>query len=125
MASNGIEGTNRFPSDENRSKQDGTRAIRGKDSWIYSTFKRRACSQFIPSKKEIRRCCCGRLDNDHQPEAIRHIPSSEVTWDVNRHTVAEPTDAYGELEFTGAGQTSRAKFIRISHDTDPEKVLRF
>ncbi|KAJ7363536.1 Transient receptor putative cation channel sub M member 7 [Desmophyllum pertusum] len=61
---------------------------------------------------------------DHQPEATRVIPGSDVTWDVTRHTMEEPTNAYGELEFTGAGQTSRAKFIRISHDTDPEKVLR-
>ena len=58
-------------------------------------------------------CCCGRLDSNHQPEAMRHIPSSEVTWDASRHTVEEPTNAYGEMEFTGAGQTSRAK-VRIA-----------
>lgn len=54
-------------------------------------------------------CCCGRLDKDHQPEATRVIPGSDVTWNVTRHTLEQPTNAYGELEFTGAGQTSRAK----------------
>ncbi|XP_028516082.1 transient receptor potential cation channel subfamily M member 3-like [Exaiptasia diaphana] len=31
-----------------------------------------------------------------------------------------PHNAYGEIEFHGAGHYSRAKFIRLSHDTDPE-----
>lgn len=133
MSSNCTDKTNRFPSAELESGQKRTeesdskqfnKPRNGKESWIYSTFKKRTCGQFIPSKTEITRCCCGRLHEDHESEATRHIPSSDVTWDISQHTIEEPTDAYGELEFTGAGQTSRAKFIRISHDTDPEKVLQ-
>ena len=55
------------------------------------------------------RCCCGRLNENHPPEAKTQILKAEVTWDVKDHTVKEPTNAFGELKFTGAGQTSRAK----------------
>ena len=54
-------------------------------------------------------CCCGRLDKDHKQDAARVIPGSDVAWEVSKHTKEQPTNAYGELEFTGAGQTSRAK----------------
>lgn len=94
-----------------------------KDSWIYRTFKKRSCVQFIPSGKETRRCCCGLLDKDHQGGATRGIPGGDVKWSVTSHTEEQPTNAYGEVEFTGAGLASRAKFIRIAHDTDPEKIL--
>ena len=71
---------------------------------------------------------------------------------MSKHSVTKPTNAYGELEFQGAGQVSRAKvsavyllthvnaqvlstslflnvsfsyqYIRVSHDTDPEMALR-
>ncbi|XP_074627353.1 transient receptor potential cation channel subfamily M member-like 2 isoform X1 [Acropora palmata] len=95
-----------------------------KNSKIYKTFKRRTCSQFIPSKEDVTECCCGRLEENHPSETKTQILEAGVTWDANIHTVAEPTNAFGELEFTGAGQTSRAKFIRISHDSDPEEVLK-
>ena len=64
-------------------------------------------------------CCCGRLDKDHKQEATRVIPGSDVTWDVSRHTKEQPTNAYGELEFTGAGQTSRAKVSSAKRRTKP------
>ena len=54
-------------------------------------------------------CCCGRLDKDHKQDAARVIPGSDVAWEVSKHTKEQPTNTYGELEFTGAGQTSRAK----------------
>ncbi|CAH3020092.1 unnamed protein product, partial [Porites evermanni] len=52
------------------------------------------------------------------------METSAIEWKVSEHTEIDgPTDAFGELEFTGAGQASRAKFIRISDDTDPDDVL--
>lgn len=127
MASKGrTNGNDHFPLPRASPKAGGIQfeqCNKESDSWIYTTFEKRTCSQFIPSQKDVRRCCCGRLDNNHRPEAKSQIAAAGVTWDVNIHTVAEPTNAYGEVEFTGAGQTSRAKFIRVSHDTDPEKVL--
>ncbi|XP_022809071.1 transient receptor potential cation channel subfamily M member 3-like [Stylophora pistillata] len=82
------------------------------DSWIYKTFKKRSCGRFIPSKKDTRRCCCGLLDKDHQGEATRGIPGGDVNWSVASHTEEQPTNAYGELEFTGAGLASRAKLSK-------------
>ena len=64
-------------------------------------------------------CCCGRLDKDHKQEATRVIPDSDVTWDASRHTKEQQTNAYGELEFTGAGQTSRAKVSIAKRRTKP------
>ena len=38
------------------------------------------------------------------------IPTRDVKWEVDKHTKLNgPTDAYGELEFTGAGPLSKAK----------------
>jgi len=55
------------------------------------------------------RCCCGRVEEDHLPDA-RNETSYANKWDPDKHTKEDgPTDAYGELEFTGAGPSSRAK----------------
>jgi len=63
------------------------------------------------------------LEDDH-PDA-RNQTSDADQWDPDKHTKEDgSTDAYGELEFTGAGPSSRAKFIRISHDTPPSTVLK-
>lgn len=32
-----------------------------------------------------------------------------MKWSVTSHTEEQPTNAYGEVEFTGAGLASRAK----------------
>lgn len=55
-------------------------------------------------------CGCGRLRDEHHDRAkVNEVPSG-VTWNVSEHTETDgPTDAFGELEFTGAGQASRAK----------------
>lgn len=102
-------------------------------SWVYETFKKKRCSHYIPCKEEPNRCGCGRSKASHDstkkdgPTNRKHEltePGQEtiaVEWNAETDG---PTDAFGELEFTGAGQTSRAKFIRISDDTDAEDVLR-
>ena len=55
-------------------------------------------------------CCCGRLKNNHQDGALTNQATSDVKWEVSKHTKPDgATNAYGELEFTGAGQASRAK----------------
>uniref|UniRef100_A0A674J9F5 TRPM SLOG domain-containing protein n=1 Tax=Terrapene triunguis TaxID=2587831 RepID=A0A674J9F5_9SAUR len=40
-------------------------------------------------------------------------------WDSAQHTTEGPTDAFGELEFVGAGGKP-SKFIRLSDSSDPE-----
>ncbi|XP_073236045.1 transient receptor potential cation channel subfamily M member 3-like [Porites lutea] len=104
--------------------------------WVYETFKKKRCSRYIPCKKKPDRCGCGRSKASHGNETTdgqrnrEHEltepgqETSAIEWKVSEHTLIDgPTDAFGELEFTGAGQASRAKFIRISDDTDPDDVL--
>lgn len=58
---------------------------------------------FIPS------CGCGRLRKEHSDKA-KNSPTSDTTWEASSHTKDDgPTDAFGELEFTGGGPASRAK----------------
>jgi len=55
------------------------------------------------------RCGCGRFEKDHPLDA-RNQTSYADEWDPDKHTKEDgSTDAYGELEFTGAGPSSRAK----------------
>lgn len=93
-------------------------------SWIYRTFRKRTCHWFIPSTQNDYRCCCGRLKQHHSGEALLSTGKAGDKWQVSKHTITKPTNAYGELEFQGAGQVSRAKYIRVSQDTDPEMALR-
>ncbi|KXJ17084.1 Transient receptor potential cation channel trpm [Exaiptasia diaphana] len=62
-------------------------------------------------------CGCGLGKRAHSLLALRHIPSSEITWNPLVNTGTEPTDAYGQIEFSGAGQTSRAKDTVTYHMT--------
>ncbi|XP_073244598.1 transient receptor potential cation channel subfamily M member-like 2 isoform X3 [Porites lutea] len=95
-----------------------------KTSWIWGTFRKRTCRWYIPSEVNEYRCCCGRNKQDHSGDALLSNGKKGDEWEVSKHTVSKPTNAFGELEFQGAGQVSRAKYIRVSYDTDPEKVLR-
>jgi len=65
------------------------------------------------------------LEDDH-PDA-RNQTSDADEWDPDKHTKEDgSTDAYGELEFTGAGPSSRAKvsaFPNTIHWSVRETVL--
>ena len=54
-------------------------------------------------------CCCGRQKQYHSGDALLSSGSRGDKWEVSKHSVTKPTNAYGELEFQGAGQVSRAK----------------
>nr|XP_054755905.1 transient receptor potential cation channel subfamily M member 1-like [Lytechinus pictus] len=43
--------------------------------------------------------------------------------DSKNHTVSLATDAYGLLEFQGAGHGNKAKYIRLADDTSPDLIL--
>lgn len=45
-------------------------------------------------------------------------------WSVETHTEASPTDAYGVINFQGGSHSYRAKYVRLSHDSRPENILR-
>lgn len=92
--------------------------------WICGTFRKRTCQWFIPATENEYLCCCGRKKHDHSGDALLSTGKKGDEWETSKHSVCKPTNAYGELEFQGAGQVSRAKYIRVSDDTDPEMALQ-
>ncbi|CAF1499010.1 unnamed protein product [Rotaria sp. Silwood1] len=102
-------------------------------SWIQRTFKKRECIKFIPSKieQQLGRCCCGRffLEHNEQIQIVSHdinfltINKDEI-WSIPKHTRTEPTDAFGIIEFEGMAHPAKAQYIRLSHDTRPDLVLK-
>ncbi|KAI8499346.1 Transient receptor putative cation channel sub M member 3, partial [Branchiostoma belcheri] len=73
------------------------------------------------------RCGCGRLEGEHSSEARSAQSTScmeEVRWTPAAHTEESPSDAFGTLEFQGAGHTSKAQYVRMSYDTKPDVILQ-
>ncbi|RXM32084.1 Transient receptor potential cation channel subfamily M member 2 [Acipenser ruthenus] len=57
---------------------------------------------------------CGYIKASHSEEAVKHEEFLGETWDPKRHVSEEPTDAYGDIRFTGSVQNV-GKFF---HDPD-------
>uniref|UniRef100_A0A3B4D3K2 non-specific serine/threonine protein kinase n=1 Tax=Pygocentrus nattereri TaxID=42514 RepID=A0A3B4D3K2_PYGNA len=117
-------------------------------SWIESTFTKRECVYIRPVSKDphrclpgcqicqqLVRCCCGRLVRQHVGfTASLAMKYSDVKfgeaqppqeeWSVEKHTEHSPTDAYGVINFQGGSHSYRAKYVRLSHDSRPEAILR-
>uniref|UniRef100_A0A3B4GXA7 TRPM SLOG domain-containing protein n=2 Tax=Haplochromini TaxID=319058 RepID=A0A3B4GXA7_9CICH len=52
-----------------------------------------------------------------------NVPMPELEeWSVEKHTEARPTDAYGVINFQGGSHSYR--YVRLSHDTRPDSILR-
>uniref|UniRef100_A0A667ZHK5 non-specific serine/threonine protein kinase n=1 Tax=Myripristis murdjan TaxID=586833 RepID=A0A667ZHK5_9TELE len=117
-----------------------------------STFTKRECVYILPVSKDphrclpgcqicqqLVRCCCGRLVRQHvgftASLAMKYsdvklgdnpnlsLPELEE-WSVEKHTEESPTDAYGVINFQGGSHSYRAKYVRLSHDSRPESILR-
>uniref|UniRef100_A0A8C9RZT1 non-specific serine/threonine protein kinase n=1 Tax=Scleropages formosus TaxID=113540 RepID=A0A8C9RZT1_SCLFO len=118
-------------------------------SWIENTFTKRECVYILPVSKDphrclpgcqicqqLVRCCCGRLVRQHAGfTASLAMKYSDVKlgenempeleqWSVEKHTEESPTDAYGVINFQGGSHSYRAKYVRLSHDSKPEMILR-
>uniref|UniRef100_A0A8B9DLR0 Transient receptor potential cation channel subfamily M member 3 n=1 Tax=Anser cygnoides TaxID=8845 RepID=A0A8B9DLR0_ANSCY len=102
--------------------------------WIEKTFSKRECIYVIANSKDISRCCCGQLINQHIPpppsitankngEETKQVEAQPEKWSVSKHTHTYPTDAYGNLEFQGGGHSNKAMYIRVSYDTKPDSLL--
>ncbi|XP_047218612.1 transient receptor potential cation channel subfamily M member 7 isoform X2 [Girardinichthys multiradiatus] len=118
--------------------------------WIESTFTKRECVYILPVSKDphrclpgcqicqqLVRCCCGRLVRQHagftaslatKYSDVKLGENSNLSdpeeWSVEKHTEASPTDAYGVINFQGGSHSYRAKYVRLSHDSRPESILR-
>ncbi|KAI0984767.1 hypothetical protein GJ496_001038 [Pomphorhynchus laevis] len=98
--------------------------------WIEQNFKRLTCAHFI-SERNDQICGCGRHLKEHSEKAIhvsQDIPSafqgSKVQWNVKRHTVSLPTNAFGIIEFEGTSHPSRAHYLRLAYNTKAALVLK-
>ncbi|XP_033642515.1 transient receptor potential cation channel subfamily M member 1-like [Asterias rubens] len=91
---------------------------------IKETFKKVDCIRFIPHRqKSPAYCQCGLLRDHHIPECVDGGPDEVWDPDDGNYTRHSPTDAFGELEFQGVWTSTRAKYIRVAHDTPESDIL--
>lgn len=93
-------------------------------SWIPKTIKKRACTTFVEdSFSNGALCQCGGLREVHGSLATGDFFGAAIVtqWDSKQHSSECPTDAFGELEFAGAGRR-HSHFLRLSCDTPPQIV---
>ncbi|XP_054463546.1 transient receptor potential cation channel subfamily M member 4a [Anoplopoma fimbria] len=93
-------------------------------SWIPKIIKKRVCSTFIEdSFSNGALCQCGSVRRLHDSVATGDFFGAAIVtqWDSRQHSSEFPTDAYGELEFAGAGRR-HSHFLRLSGDTSPQII---
>ncbi|XP_034566625.1 transient receptor potential cation channel subfamily M member 4a [Notolabrus celidotus] len=93
-------------------------------SWIPKIIKKRICSTFVEdSFSNGALCQCGGVREQHDSVATGDFFGAAIVtqWDSKQHSSECATDAYGELEFAGAGRR-HSHFLRLSCDTPPQIV---
>uniref|UniRef100_A0A182NCC6 LSDAT_euk domain-containing protein n=1 Tax=Anopheles dirus TaxID=7168 RepID=A0A182NCC6_9DIPT len=89
-------------------------------------------------------CCCGQERRTHQFAAGFETGVLGDTWQASKNTRAQPTDAYGTIEFQGGAHPTKAQledgsvlslaklmrnvtspaYVRLSYDTRPELLVQ-
>uniref|UniRef100_A0A8C6CVU2 Transient receptor potential cation channel subfamily M member 4 n=1 Tax=Moschus moschiferus TaxID=68415 RepID=A0A8C6CVU2_MOSMO len=94
-------------------------------SWIPKIFKKKTCTTFVadPTDPGGTLCQCGHPRGAHPSVAVEDAFGAAVVtvWDSDLHTTEKPTDAFGDLDFLGAGRKI-SNFLRLSDRTDPATV---
>uniref|UniRef100_A0A667ZN41 Transient receptor potential cation channel, subfamily M, member 4a n=1 Tax=Myripristis murdjan TaxID=586833 RepID=A0A667ZN41_9TELE len=93
-------------------------------SWIPKIIKKRVCTTFVEdSFSNGALCQCGGVRETHGSVATGDYFGAAIVsqWDSSQHSSEYPTDAFGELEFAGAGRR-HSHFLRLSCDTPPQIV---
>ncbi|KAF5925926.1 hypothetical protein HPG69_000417 [Diceros bicornis minor] len=94
-------------------------------SWIPKIFRKKTCTTFIvdPTDPGETLCQCGCPRSTHPSVAVEDAFGAAVVtvWDSDLHTTEKPTDAYGDLDFLGAGHKA-SNFLRLSDRTDPATI---
>uniref|UniRef100_A0A667GXH6 Transient receptor potential cation channel subfamily M member 2 n=1 Tax=Lynx canadensis TaxID=61383 RepID=A0A667GXH6_LYNCA len=94
-------------------------------SWIPENIKKKECMYFVESSKLSDAgkvvCECGYTRQQHLEEATRPHTWQGKDWDPKKHVQEMPTDAFGDIVFTGLGQKV-GKYVRLSQDTPPSVI---
>ncbi|CAG5898561.1 unnamed protein product [Menidia menidia] len=93
-------------------------------TWIPKIIKKRQCTTFVEDTLSNGALCqCGSSREAHDSVATGDYVGAEIVtqWDSRQHSSESPTDAFGELEFAGAGRR-HSHFLRLSCDTPPQTV---
>uniref|UniRef100_A0A669CJ23 Transient receptor potential cation channel, subfamily M, member 7 n=1 Tax=Oreochromis niloticus TaxID=8128 RepID=A0A669CJ23_ORENI len=79
----------------------------------------------LPVSKDPHRYVLRPTYSDVKLGESSNVPMPELEeWSVEKHTEARPTDAYGVINFQGGSHSYRAKYVRLSHDSRPDSILR-
>ncbi|XP_077993758.1 transient receptor potential cation channel subfamily M member 2-like isoform X2 [Glandiceps talaboti] len=101
---------------------------------MLQSFEMRECSRFTvpegqdddsdhidgPTRAVERLCHCGRDRSTHTDELSA---TESKRWESSTHTDTKKTNTYGEIEFPGYS-VKPAKYIRLEHMTDPDKIVQ-
>ncbi|XP_027441126.1 transient receptor potential cation channel subfamily M member 2 isoform X2 [Zalophus californianus] len=94
-------------------------------SWVPQNIKKKECMYFVESSKLSDAgkvvCECGYTRQQHLEEATRPHTLQGKDWDPKKHVQEMPTDAFGDIVFTGLGQKV-GKYVRLSQDTPPSVI---
>ncbi|XP_075705067.1 transient receptor potential cation channel subfamily M member 2-like [Rhinoderma darwinii] len=92
------------------------------NSWVSKNIKKKKCVAFIPrSSGEEHICGCGHTKDLHSQDSIMNV-SPGISWDPQKHVREEPSNAHGDMTFTGTNRTW-AKYVRASCDTNPSVLF--
>nr|XP_009663409.1 PREDICTED: transient receptor potential cation channel subfamily M member 2 isoform X1 [Struthio camelus australis] len=94
-------------------------------SWIPENIRKKECMYFVKSSQTSDSgkvvCECGYLREQHTEDAAKPPIFLGKEWDPSRHIQEMPTDAFGDIHFTGLGQ-KMGKYVRVSSDTPPRII---
>ncbi|KAL4833984.1 hypothetical protein H8958_014179 [Nasalis larvatus] len=94
-------------------------------SWIPENIKRKECMYFVESSKLSDAgkvvCQCGYMREQHLEEATKPDTFQGTQWDPKKHVQEMPTDAFGDIVFTGLSQEVK-KYVRVSQDTPSSTI---
>ncbi|XP_026523525.1 transient receptor potential cation channel subfamily M member 2 [Notechis scutatus] len=118
------------PSNRSRRRAHFSPSINEKENlrlWIPENIQKKECVYFIESSQLSDSgkvaCECGYLREEHLEEAIKPVMFQGKEWDPRRHVQEMPTDAFGDISFTGLGQKV-GKYVRVSSSTSPKTLYQ-